>query len=63
METTIPGIFLGSDVASYNGKIKLSPTGFSDAAIAVESAIEFIHPEKSVKTKYSSMIGKPKGIK
>jgi len=62
METNIPGIFAAGDVVSYDGKIKLISTGFAEAAIAVKSAIEFIHPEKSVKTKYSSMIGKPKGI-
>ena len=63
METSISGFFAAGDVVSYDGKIKLISTGFAEAAIAVKSAIEFIHPGKSVKMKFSSISGKPKGIK
>lgn len=62
METSIPGIFAAGDVVTYGGKIKLISTGFAEAAIAVKSAIEFINPGKTVKTKYSTRLGKPKGI-
>ncbi len=62
METSIPGVFAAGDVVTYGGKIKLISTGFAEAAIAVKSAIKYLNPEKKVKTQFSSMVGKPKGI-
>jgi len=62
METSIKGFFAAGDVVIYDGKIKLISTGFAEAAIAVKSAIEFVNPDKRVKTQFSSMVGKPKGI-
>lgn len=62
METSISGIYAAGDVVTYDGKIKLISTGFAEAAIAVKSTIKFINPGKKVKTQYSSMVGKPRGI-
>lgn len=60
METNIPGVFAAGDVVSYPGKIKLIATGFAEAAVAVKSAVEYLHPGEKVRLQYSSLAGLPK---
>lgn len=60
METNLPGVFAAGDMVTYPGKIKLIATGFSEAAIAVKSAVEYIRPGQKVRVQYSSIAGVPK---
>ncbi|MDZ7361598.1 MAG: NAD(P)/FAD-dependent oxidoreductase [candidate division KSB1 bacterium] len=59
MRTNLAGVFAAGDVATFPGKIKLIATGFAEAAMAVKSALEHIHPEEKVKVTYSSTSGLP----
>jgi thioredoxin reductase (NADPH) len=59
MCTNVAGVLAAGDVATYPGKIKLIATGFAEAAMAVKSALEFIHPDESVKVSFSSVSGLP----
>ena len=54
METSIPGIFGAGDIVTYPGKLKLIATGVSEACIAVNHAVHFIHPDKKVEPGHSS---------
>lgn len=54
METNIPGIYAAGDVAVFPGKLKLIATGVSDACIAVNHAVHFIHPDAKVAPGHSS---------
>ncbi len=60
METNLPGVFAAGDGVTYPGKIKLIATGFSEAAIAVRSAVEYVRPGQKVRVQYSSIAGVPK---
>ena len=59
MRTNLAGIFAAGDVATFDGKIKLIATGFVEAAMAVKSALEYMHPEQKVKVAFSSVSGVP----
>jgi len=54
METNIPGIFAAGDITTYPGKLKLIATGAAEAAIAVNHAVHFIHPDAKVAPGHSS---------
>jgi thioredoxin reductase (NADPH) len=54
METGQPGIYAAGDVTTYPGKLKLIASGFSEAAIAVNQAVHWLHPEKKVEPGHSS---------
>ena len=54
METGQPGIYAAGDVTTYPGKLKLIALGFSEAAIAVNQAVHWIHPDKKVAPGHSS---------
>ena len=54
METGRPGIYAAGDVTTYDGKLKLIASGFSEAAIAVNQAVHWIYPEKKVTPGHSS---------
>jgi ferredoxin/flavodoxin---NADP+ reductase len=54
METGRAGIWAAGDVNTYPGKLKLIATGFGEAAIAVNQAVHWIHPEKKVNPGHSS---------
>jgi ferredoxin/flavodoxin---NADP+ reductase len=54
METGRAGIYAAGDVTTYPGKLKLIASGFSEAAIAVNQAVHWIHPEKKVTPGHSS---------
>jgi thioredoxin reductase len=44
LETNLPNVFAAGDVISYEGKIELIATGFSEAAMAVNHAVQAINP-------------------
>lgn len=54
METGRSGVWAAGDVNTYPGKLKLIATGFGEAAIAVNQAVHWIHPEKKVNPGHSS---------
>ncbi|HEY0780634.1 MAG TPA: NAD(P)/FAD-dependent oxidoreductase [Gemmatirosa sp.] len=54
METGRAGIYAAGDVTTYPGKLKLIASGFSEAAIAVNQAVHWIHPDKKVTPGHSS---------
>lgn len=45
LETNLPGIFAAGDIATYEGKLELIATGFSEAAMAVNHAVHEINPK------------------
>ena len=44
MHTNLPNVFAAGDIAAYDGKLELIATGFSEAAMAVNHAIQAINP-------------------
>jgi ferredoxin/flavodoxin---NADP+ reductase len=59
MHTTMPGVFACGDVTTYEGKLKLIATGFSEAAVAVAQAVRHIRPDTKLQPKYSTNTGVP----
>jgi thioredoxin reductase (NADPH) len=43
-ETSLPGVFAAGDIATYEGKLELIATGFSEATMAVNHAVQQIEP-------------------
>ena len=54
METTRPGIYAAGDIVSYPGKLKLIATAVAEAAVAVNGAVKYIHPEAKFAPGHSS---------
>ncbi|MBW3553918.1 MAG: NAD(P)/FAD-dependent oxidoreductase [Gemmatimonadetes bacterium] len=54
METNLPGVFAAGDVVTYEGKLELIATGFSEAAIAVNHAVHRIDPKARVNPGHST---------
>ena len=54
METNIPGVFAAGDITTYEGKLELIATGFSEAAIAVNHAVHRIDPDARVNPGHST---------
>jgi thioredoxin reductase (NADPH) len=44
LETNLPGVYAAGDIASYEGKLELIVTGFSEAAMAVNHAAQRMNP-------------------
>jgi thioredoxin reductase (NADPH) len=57
METNIKGIYAVGDIASYNGKLKLILTGFSEVAMACHAAYNIVYPETPLHFEYSTTKG------
>ena len=57
METGRAGVYAAGDITTYEGKLKLIASGFSEAAIAVNQAVHWIYPEKKVAPGHSSNLG------
>ena len=45
LETNLPGIFAAGDIATYEGKLELIATGFSEACMAVNHAAHIVNPK------------------
>ena len=59
MKTNLPGVWACGDITTFEGKLKLIATGFSEAAIAVAQAIHSYRPEMKIQPKYSTNTGVP----
>lgn len=46
MQTAVKGIYAIGDVASYPGKLNLIATGFGEAPVAVNNAMNMLYPER-----------------
>lgn len=46
METNLPGIYAIGDAVTYPGKMQLIATGFGEAPIAVNEALEYLYPHQ-----------------
>ena len=56
-KTSKDRIYAIGDVCTYNGKLKLILTGFSEAAIAAHDCYNTVHPEKALHFEYSTTKG------
>jgi ferredoxin/flavodoxin---NADP+ reductase len=45
LETNLPRVYAAGDIAAYDGKLELIATGFSEAAMAVNHAVQEINPK------------------
>ena len=60
-QTNQPGIFAVGDISSYDGKLKLILTGFSEAAMAAHAIHRLVYPEQELHFEYSTSKGVPVG--
>jgi len=58
-QTTKPGIYAIGDIATYEGKLKLILTGFSEAAQAAHHCYNLVYPGKAYHFEYSTTKGIP----
>jgi thioredoxin reductase (NADPH) len=58
-ETSTPGIFAIGDIATYENKLKLILSGFSEAAFACHAARKIVHPGEELHFEYSTSKGVP----
>jgi thioredoxin reductase (NADPH) len=55
--TNIPGVYAVGDINHYAGKLKLILCGFHEATLMCQSAFKYIHPEKKLSFKYTTVNG------
>jgi thioredoxin reductase (NADPH) len=55
--TNLPGVFAIGDVNTYPGKLKLILCGFHEGTIAMQSAFQYIYPDKKLSFKYTTVNG------
>jgi len=58
-ETNLPGVYAVGDIATYENKLKLILTGFSECAFAAHSARKIIYPDQAYHFEYSTTSGVP----
>ena len=56
-ETNVPGIFAVGDSNTYEGKLKLILCGFHEATLMVQRTFQYIHPDKKLSFKYTTVMG------
>jgi ferredoxin/flavodoxin---NADP+ reductase len=61
MRTNLDRVWACGDITTFDGKLKLIATGFSEAAIAVAQAVHHIRPEMKLQPAYSTNTGVPGG--
>jgi len=54
--TSIEGIYAIGDISTYDGKVELIATGFGEAPIAVNHAVNFINPKERVQPMHSTSL-------
>ena len=59
MKTTLDQVWACGDIATFEGKLKLIATGFSESAIAVTQAVHSFRPEMKIQPAYSTNTGVP----
>lgn len=57
-ETNIKSIYAIGDINTYPGKLKLILCGFHEATLMCQSAFKYIHPDKKLSFKYTTVMGK-----
>ncbi|MDP8944266.1 MAG: NAD(P)/FAD-dependent oxidoreductase [Actinomycetota bacterium] len=62
MRTSMEAVWAAGDITTFEGKLKLIATGFSEAAIAVAQAVHHIRPETRIQPKYSTNTGVPGAV-
>jgi ferredoxin/flavodoxin---NADP+ reductase len=62
MKTSLPQVWACGDITTFEGKLKLIATGFSEAAIAVAQAVHSFRPEMKIQPKYSTNTGVPGAV-
>ena len=55
-ETSLPGVYAIGDAAEYDGKVDLIATGFGEAPIAVNQAINYSYPERDNRLIHSTSL-------
>ena len=55
--TNVPGIYAIGDINTYPGKLKLILCGFHEATLMCQSAFQYIHPDKKLSFKYTTVLG------
>lgn len=55
--TGVPGIYAVGDVNTYPGKLKLILCGFHEGTLAMQSAFQYIYPDKKLSFKYTTVNG------
>jgi len=55
--TGVPGIYAIGDINTYPGKLKLILCGFHEGTIAMQSAFQYIYPDKKLSFKYTTVNG------
>ncbi|MFC2948007.1 NAD(P)/FAD-dependent oxidoreductase [Virgibacillus sediminis] len=56
METNIEGIFSAGDIVTFDGKVKLIASGFSDAATAISSIKTYVDPRARQQPQHSTSL-------
>ena len=62
MRTSLPEVWACGDITTFEGKLKLIATGFSEAAIAVAQAVHSFRPDMKIQPKYSTNTGVPGAV-
>ena len=62
MRTSLERVWACGDITTFDGKLKLIATGFSESAIAVAQAVHEIRPEMKLQPKYSTNTGVPGAV-
>jgi thioredoxin reductase (NADPH) len=62
MQTSLPRVWACGDITTFEGKLKLIATGFSEAAIAVAQAVHSFRPDMKIQPKYSTNTGVPGAV-
>ncbi|MEM7575739.1 MAG: NAD(P)/FAD-dependent oxidoreductase [Bacteroidota bacterium] len=55
--TGLPGVYAVGDVNTYEGKLKLILCGFHEGTLAMQSAFQYIYPDKKLSFKYTTVNG------
>jgi thioredoxin reductase (NADPH) len=55
--TNIDRIYAIGDINTYPGKLKLILCGFHEAALMVQSAFKYVHPDQKLSFKYTTVYG------
>lgn len=55
--TGVPGIYAIGDINTYPGKLKLILCGFHEGTLAMQSAFQYIYPDKKLSFKYTTVNG------
>lgn len=56
LATSLPGVFAVGDAASYEGKVELIATGFGEAPLAVNQALNYIYPDRDNRAVHSTSL-------